>query len=224
MQDSAVRHLDRGRRVADFTATHTSFFPAGSRAAALIVNILAMLAAMEAAGAKQEGAERAGQEATEQRRAARTLLLRLMRAISHTARGMNKLHPGIADLFRMPHGGGDQILINAARAFITEATPFAAEFTGRGLPANFLTALQDAIDQLVSTIEAQAEARGTLTKATAAIKAAQKQLTDDVNELSPIVRNTFRDDPATLAAWESASHVERAPKKKATKTPPPPTP
>lgn len=223
MQDSAIRHLDRGRRVVDFTTTHTSSFPAGSRAAVLIANIMATLAAMETAGAKQEGADRAGQEATEQREAARTVLLSRMRAISQTARGMDKLHPGIADLFRMPRDGGDQILINTARAFIIEATPRAAEFTGRGLPANFLADLQDAIDQMVSAIDAQDEARGAQINATAAVKATQRQLNDDVRELSPIVRNTFRDDPATLAEWESASHVESAPKK-AKKTPPPPKP
>ena len=30
-----------------------------------------------------------------------------------------------------------------------------------------------------------------------------------VRELDALVRNTFADDPSTLAAWESASHVER---------------
>jgi hypothetical protein len=29
-------------------------------------------------------------------------------------------------------------------------------------------------------------------------------------ELDPIVRNKFRDNPAMIAAWESASRLERA--------------
>ncbi|HEX3561075.1 MAG TPA: hypothetical protein VHU19_17910 [Pyrinomonadaceae bacterium] len=31
-----------------------------------------------------------------------------------------------------------------------------------------------------------------------------------VRRLDAIVRNKFRDDPPTLAAWEHARHVERA--------------
>jgi hypothetical protein len=33
-------------------------------------------------------------------------------------------------------------------------------------------------------------------------------------ELDPIVRNKYRNNPAKLAVWESASRVERAPRKK----------
>jgi hypothetical protein len=40
-----------------------------------------------------------------------------------------------------------------------------------------------------------------------------------VRELDAIVRNTFRDDPATLAEWTSARHIERAPRHAAPQTP-----
>jgi hypothetical protein len=41
-----------------------------------------------------------------------------------------------------------------------------------------------------------------------------------VRELDALFRNTFTDDPATLAKWESASHVERrAPRRAKAKTP-----
>jgi hypothetical protein len=35
-----------------------------------------------------------------------------------------------------------------------------------------------------------------------------------LRRVDPIVQNTFRDDPAKLAAWASAKHLERAPKRK----------
>lgn len=44
-----------------------------------------------------------------------------------------------------------------------------------------------------------------------------------VRELDPIVRNIFANEPAKLAAWLSASHVERAPRRK-TQAQHPPTP
>lgn len=224
MKDVAIRRLDMGRRVVDFTDTHAASFPAGSRAAGLIDTINTSVSDLETAGAKQEAAARAGQEATDQRDAAVAALLDQMRAINRTARGMDKLHPGLASLFRMPRSSGDQALLNTARAFLKEATPIAAEFTGRGLPANFLTAFEAAINAVTTAIDAQDAALGEQTSSTAAIAAAQKQLTDAVGELSPIVRNIFSNDPATLAAWESASHVERAPKKAKKAAPLPPKP
>jgi hypothetical protein len=224
MKDVTVRHLDMGRRVNDFTDSHKASFPAGSRAAVLVGNTSTAVSDLETAGAKQEGAERAGQEATRQRDAAIVVLLTLMRAINRTARGMEKLHPGIAALFKMPRSSGDQIIINTARAFLAEATPRAAEFTARGLPANFLTTLEAAINAVLSAIDAQAEALAAQTAATAAVATAQRELTDAVSELSPIISNIFSNDPATLAAWKSASHVERAPKRAKKATPPPPTP
>jgi hypothetical protein len=43
-----------------------------------------------------------------------------------------------------------------------------------------------------------------------------------LRKLDPIIRNKYANDPATLAAWTSASHIERAPKRK--KESPPSTP
>jgi hypothetical protein len=42
-----------------------------------------------------------------------------------------------------------------------------------------------------------------------------------VRRVDPIVRNIFRDQPAKLAAWESARHIERAPKRQRPSAPAP---
>jgi hypothetical protein len=34
----------------------------------------------------------------------------------------------------------------------------------------------------------------------------------ELEKLDTIVRNKFRNDPAMLATWENASHLERAPR------------
>lgn len=218
MRDITIRHLDMGRRVTDFMDTNNAAFPAGSRASELITAIGAAVAALETESAKQDTAEQSGKQATDQKDAARAALLDLMRPINQTARGMEKLFPGIGVNFGMPRGGGDQPVINRARSFVTTGTPIAAQFVKRGLPADFLTTLETAINRMISTIDLQAESRGQQIAATAAVALAQQQLVDAVHEFSPIVRNVFHDDKATLAAWESASHVERAPKRAAKKT------
>jgi hypothetical protein len=217
MKDIAIRHLDMGRRVIDLTGAYAAAFPAGSHAATLIARIVAAVEAMETQGAKQENAERAGKDATERKEAAHNLLLEQMRAVNRTARGMKKLFPDIANQFAMPRTYGDQVILNSARSYITSATPIIEEFTKRGLAPSFLTTMGTTITAVKDAIAAQAEALGEQTAATAGVAAAQQQLVDAVHEFGPIVLNTFSNDPSALAAWKSASHVERAPKKAAKK-------
>lgn len=52
--------------------------------------------------------------------------------------------------------------------------------------------------------------------ATQGIDAASKRCLSIVHQLDAIIRNKFRTDPAMLAAWTSASHIERPPKRKQT--------
>jgi hypothetical protein len=121
----------------------------------------------------------------------------------------------------MPRGS-DQSVLNRARAAHDEAATMTTEFTDRGLPATFLTDLNASITEVAEAKDAQDEARREESAATAAIAEAEQQLKASVRELSPIVRSIFRTDAAKLASWESASHIERAPrKKKETPTSPP---
>jgi hypothetical protein len=59
---------------------------------------------------------------------------------------------------------------------------------------------------------------------TAAIKEALARTTLLKSKLNPIVRNKYSADPASLAAWKSANHVEKPPKPKTKNAPPPPPP
>jgi hypothetical protein len=221
MQDSEIRQLDRSRRVQGFINVHTAAFPAGSRGAVLSAAIAAAITETEQQAAKQDAAALDRQESTAQKQAAIDTLLEQMRAINLTARSINNLTPGIADQFKMPRNS-DQAVLNRARAYIIEATPIAADFTSRGLPATFLTDLQAAIDAVIAAEDHQAAALRDQTTATSAVALALKQEREAVRELDAIVRNHFRTDPSTLASWDSATHIERAPTKTTT-TPPPPT-
>ena len=144
-----------------------------------------------------------------------------MRAINSTARSIDNLFPGMKDQFKMVRGNSDQATLNRARAFISEATPIPDRFTDRGLPAAFLTDLQDAIDAVEEADNHQSAALAAQTAATAGVAAALKQLRAAINEFEAIARNTYRNDPPTLAALKSASRVESAPKKAKQAAPPP---
>jgi hypothetical protein len=128
--------------------------------------------------------------------------------------------PGLADKFRIPHNQSNQTVLAVARAALSDALPFKAEFIRRGMPANFLEDLQADIDVMERAIERKAQGAGSQVAATAAIDTEIERGMNAVRELDPVMRNTFSSDPATLAAWQSASHVERPPRR----TPPRPTP
>ncbi len=140
---------------------------------------------------------------------------RQMKAIRDTSLSLESEHPGISKSFRMPPSNGDEALINSARAFVEAATPFKSEFIGREMPPTFLEDLTAAIERFEQSVSGYNVQRSNKSAATASLKNSLSQVKTLRRELDPIVRNKFRNDPAMLAAWESASHLERAPKKAA---------
>ncbi|HEX8494175.1 MAG TPA: hypothetical protein VF658_15110 [Pyrinomonadaceae bacterium] len=223
MKDSQIRHLDRSQRVRQLVFNLVPPFPEDSRAMALAAIVNEVIIEVEVQAARQVAANLEWQESTEQKRVAIKALLQEMRPMNRTARAADNQSPGIADQFKMPPDI-DQVILNTARAYINTATPIPHEFTTRGLPASFLADMQRAIDAVLAAEARQSAALAAQTAATAAIAAALKREREAVSELDVIMRNRYRDDPATLAAWKSASHIERAPKRAKKDTTTPPTP
>lgn len=221
MNDSQLAELDMGQRVRAHAATRPADFPAGSRAAIVLAMLDTAIKETEQAAAKQLSANLERQESTEQKQAAINTLVEMMQAVNQIARSIDQQFPGIADQFKMGRGG-DQATLNRARAFITNATPIASDFTSRGMPATFVADMQAAVDAADSAEDRQSIARTAQSAATAAVGSALKQLRAAVRELDAIFKARYRQDPAALAAWQTASRVEKA-TKKATKKPAPPT-
>lgn len=226
MKDTERRRYEMFVRVRDFGAAHTASFPAvtlGKELFDVLDGIVTELEAQTTAQASGAGAARQG---TTVRAAARAKLREDLEAISRTARSMSRDIPGLENKFRLPPGNSnDQALISAARAFAADAVPLSAEFIRHELPANFLADLNSDINAFEVAVNEQNRGTETRVSATAAIDAAIDRGVDIVRRLDAVVRNKFRDDQAMLAAWESASRTERAPRRQVTPLPPPtPTP
>lgn len=225
MNDSQVREFDMCKSVRALANSRPADFPDGSYRAELLARLNLYITQVETYAAAQDSAALNHREATEQKRVAINSLLQQLRAINQTARSINEQFPGIADTFRMPRDS-DRSILNRARAYINDAPAFAAEFIKRDLPVTFIADLQTGIDAVEAAETHKSDALANQTAATAGLRAALKQLRAIVHELSAIMRNLYRQDPASLAAWQTASHVQRAPqrKKKTTNTPPPAQP
>ena len=133
-----------------------------------------------------------------------------MQNIADMWRPMAKNYDNAQNKFRMPRGGSDQLRIDTAGSFIEDAVPLEADFLARGMqPLNFiedLTEKRDAFDAVVNESEA---ARLERIGVNAAFREPLKKCRAAVEDVDPIVKMVFRNDPAKRAEWLSASHVER---------------
>jgi hypothetical protein len=123
---------------------------------------------------------------------------------------MEAASPGVTEKFRVPHNQSDQNVLAAARAFAAAALPLKAEFVKRGMRPDFIEDLEAKTEALDNAIKSKIESRGSHVESTAAIDDATERGIAALRELDPIMRNTLADDTVGLAAWLSASHVERA--------------
>jgi hypothetical protein len=118
--------------------------------------------------------------------------------------------PGLDKRFALPRGNNDQSLLTTARSFLAEAPALKADFLRNELPADFLEKLSAQIQGFEQNIAAQNRSLGARVTATSAIRDASARGLSVLRQLDVLIRNKFNADPATLAAWESASHTERS--------------
>lgn len=224
MKDTEQRGYEMFVRVRDYVTARNADFPPTSAAGLLVISLREVIAEIEAKAAEQSSGFSARRVGTASRGVARESLREQMEAISRTADALSLTTPGLEDRFRLPRNNNDQLLINTARAFARDALPFAAQFIGFGLPETFLADLNEAIEEFEQAINRQNSGRDAHVAATMAIDEALERGINLVRQLDAIVRNKHRDDPAQLAAWQSASRIERSPQRAQPQTPPPPTP
>ncbi|MFN2454160.1 MAG: hypothetical protein ABR577_08060 [Pyrinomonadaceae bacterium] len=217
MNDQEKRRYEMLTRVRDFGAMHTTDFPASTLGNQLFTTIGTIVTELDAHAANQSSGIRASQQGTTSKAVARDRLRRALEEISRTARSMAFAAPGLDSKFHLPRTrkGGDQELLNAARSFAADAAPLKTEFIRHELPATFLADLDADIESFEQSVTFKHQGTDTHVAATAAIDEAIEGGTNAVRQLDAIIRNKFRDDSATLAAWTSASHTERAPRPKA---------
>ena len=116
---------------------------------------------------------------------------------------------GLAGKFLMPRGNGTTKLLNAARAFLADATPLKAQFLTVNLPANFLDNLSSDIGIYEAALAAKGAGKGKRGGATGGIADAAHDAAIALHVLNTVVTNTYKNDPQKLAEWVIASHVQK---------------
>jgi hypothetical protein len=210
-------------RVRELADTQQARFPADTLASELFTRLRMLIGDIERQDATLSSGKRTASQGGRTKAVARDELQRKLEAIRRTARVMASKTPGLDDKFRLPGRLKDQELLSTARAVAADAVPLESEFIRRGLPQTFLADLAVDIEDFEQAINQKIRGRETHVAANAAIDELIAEGMGVVRELDAIMRNTFADEPATLAAWLSASHVERPPKSSSKKPPAPTT-
>jgi hypothetical protein len=213
MKNEEVRARATLAGVTEFATAEAAFFPPASVGGQLFAEISSALAQLGTHVSAQAGGGNTAREGTEQKALAQEDLLDLMMMIRRTARSMDHEHPGLYAKFRIPPDLSATELLGVAEHFAAEATPFKTNFIAYGLPETFLEDLNEQIADVREALADQTAGTRTRVTATAGIRETLDKGFTALRRVDPIVRNVFRDQPAKLAAWASARHLERAPRR-----------
>jgi len=223
MKTTEAHTLEMLLRVRQFGLTHASRFPADSSGTELLATVDEAITNMEEHSARQAQHKRAARQHTRQKLAARRALSELMEAITRTALSMSRSTPGVQDKFRLPEDEREQSLLAIARSFATEAESLKDSFIKHGMAPTFHDDLKARIRAVEQLIDGRAQQSAAFVAATVGVAETTETGRRAVRHLDPVVRNIFASDPATLAEWESASHVERPPRRARQEVPAPAT-
>lgn len=203
------RETERNIRSNDFLQENKADFGANAFATAKIDELKAEIdlsGDMREEQISSDGGARQNYEIAE---AANDALEQVMRDISDFAVTMGDEIEGIEEKFRIVRTGGKRVRLARARAFAADAVEHRALFVGRGLESNFiddLNAKADALEQaLANAVSKTADRVGAVDTKLQSHKK-QKKI---IEQLDPIVRKLYRNNPAKLAAWKFASKIQR---------------
>ena len=210
MTDNEGRRHQTGVRMRGFLAQRTADFSQTSMAHQLTNELTGLIEDLEASASDQALRDGQVRQHTTTRGDARRALREDLEAINRTARLM-----GLEDTFRLPPARNDELLLAAAEAFAASAFPLKAQFIAREMPSDFLEDLNADIAAFKAAIAAQGDALGDRVAARSTISQTIDRLMEIRDQLDVIVKNKYANDPAVLAEWASASHIERAPRRAA---------
>jgi hypothetical protein len=209
-----------------FGLANAADFPAASLGGQQFALIHTFVTSAATLGASQVSSEEQTHSAVLGKVAVRFHLHDDMIGITNAAHSLVLLgNPTIGGKFLMPHSNGDQALLNAARAFAADAVAFSAALISVGLPATFLTQLSADITAFEGLITTKGSALAGQAGATGGLENAAHQAAVALHVLKTIVPNIYKNNPTKLAAWATASHVQKhtpvpRPPKPAATTPP----
>jgi hypothetical protein len=196
-------------KIRQFGEQHAADFPVGTFAGDTFTALNQTIETLRQFALAEDTHRTGKRQGTTVKSVQRENLVEDLRAINRSARAMARRIPGVDEKFRVPLRGSDREFITTARRFAAEAESLQVEFLNYELPADFLADLREDITAFEKSLEDRTAARSGVVTATAAIDEGMSAGLGIIRDLDAVVRNRYRNDPTTLAAWVSATHVPR---------------
>jgi hypothetical protein len=230
MDDENIRRFDRANRVLTFCRDRATDIAPSSKIATLITALTPLV--------EQLAAARIGQLRTPVGKPALIEALSIdFKDIARTARAIHLDDPSFpVAAYRHPGTYVETPITTHADALLllledqvsdsaeqkTAKAALRARFIAYELPANFVEDLRADRVALAARNEAKNNDNQEGVASTAAIENLLAQAREIIQRLDAAFLNKYRNDPPTIAAWKSASRVERAPKRQQDSPPPRP--
>ena len=218
MNKHYTRRDDMFVRVQTFGNNNAADFAAGSIAAQKFAVVSTVIKGLTSAGVGQKPG----------RDTSKAVLLGDIQIdlqnITRTASAIAQTEPGFADAFRSPGEHTPAAVLRTADKFIAQLLPQAgdsadvlaaktalvAKFVAHEMKPDFATTLQSDYTDYTSERDLHETKRQIGVGDTTIIEQLIAQGMEAVNTLTAIMHNKYASQPDKLAAWLTASHVERA--------------
>ena len=208
VKDEMVRY-EMFIRVSGFGAENAADFPPGSIGGTQFAEVSIIVAEIQQLIGDQSQSRSDARYNFNTKDTWRENLRSEMSDTASIARSMIYQFPGIDLLFRAPRNLSDANLLAAGRAFYDNSAQYEAAMIEYGLPAGFRAELLADIEGFEGSLSAPGVSIASQVAATAAIGAAIRRGMVAVRILEGVVRAKYRNDVGKLAAWTSASHIQR---------------
>jgi hypothetical protein len=213
MNNMHLRNSERVQRVITSIDSQPEDYPEESKAASLSSQLKQEQIKLVELDVVRSSSMNKRRQATAARHSAHRLLLALVRRVISTADVAALDRADMKDMFGRPQrNAGSQTLVADARSIAEKAVTLVGLFTENSLPATFVNDLRSYADSLEHAMQMQTEAVSETIRTNREIAEIIRRMNGLIERLDVIVRNKHRDNPAKLAAWESARRLERAPR------------
>lgn len=220
MKANQRRKLDKFERERRFMIDNAADFPSGSPGRKATAVHISIIEEVESLAARQRSGIDDSRQHTSVKDDHLDDLIEIIRDMNRVANAFADEVPGIEQKFRLPRSRSEKNYLITAQSYLTDAEALKAKFIEFGMDAEFLDDLQAAMlavkgkgSDADSAVESQSAATGGL------LDAIQRGMANS-RKLDAIIKIKYRSNPAMLAAWAVASHLEREPRSAVPVTPP----
>ena len=212
------QYLTRLQKVNTFFSSRTIANPPSGLADQLTALTSAITKAQSAATAQDDATNYLSRQRKTVRQLRQTLHDEQLIPLYHSAVAIQSEIPNILDHFKIPKISLDNNeYISKLDGIVGRATEFQAQFIAHGAPADFVTTLQNAMTTYTTTSGTRVQAQQTRTDASKALTVSLTAGRQALQHLNAIVHRVYGNDPATMAVWLQAKHVDGV-KSRATKS------